>query len=276
MRVLAVLLLLFVIPAALWAEETPALPDSFAALGQGRVASVTDGDIVTLEDGREIRLVGIMAPKLSLGRPGFEAWPWAEESKAGLKELVEGQTVTLWSDGAARDRHGRVLAHLVRADDGLWVQGEMLRRGLARVYSFADNRTGVPALYRWEQEARSARRGMWSHPDYAVVSADGAERAVRSFALVEGRVLKVAKVRSRTYLNFGDNWRRDFTVKVGRAAARLFDANSLDLTQFGGRLIRVRGWVKWENGPLIEVTHPEQVELIDQPAARDNKETEPR
>ncbi len=30
------------------------------------------------------------------------------------------------------------------------------------------------------------------------------------------------------------------------------------------RLVRVRGWVKRFNGPLIEVTHPEQIEVIEE------------
>ena len=263
MRAFFVVLMLLVIPAAAWAGEAPALPAGFTPLGEGRVTAVSDGDTLTLADGRVVRLVGIMAPKLPLGRPGFKAWPWGPESKAGLEALVKGRDVTLWGATTTRDRYGRILAQLVRKDDGLWIQGEMLARGLARVYSFADNRVGVGALYHWEGVARGAGRGLWSHPAYAVVPAADAERAVRSFALIEGRVLKVTKVGSRTYLNFGEDWRHDFTIKVGRNAARLFEANSYDLAKFRGRLLRVRGWVRWENGSLIEVTHPEQIEILD-------------
>jgi len=250
------------------AAAEPVLPDGFRLLGSGRVSAVTDGDTLTLADGgldggADVRLVGIMAPKLPLGRAGFKPWPWGVEAKAGLEELVLGKTVEIWGGETTRDRHGRILAHLVRAEDGLWVQGAMLQGGLARVYSFADNRMGVAAMYALEDGARRAARGLWSHPDYAVLPAAQAEKAVRSFAVIEGRVLKVAGVGSRVYLNFGEDWRRDFTIKLERNAQRLFDAEGLDLMAFQSRLLRVRGWVKWENGPMIEVSHPEQLEVLE-------------
>jgi len=111
-----------------------------------RVASVTAGDAVVLDDGRRVRLVGIQAPKLSLGRAGFADWPLAHEAKAKLEKLVAGQTVTLRLAPQAMDRHGRVLAHLVRTADGLWVQGALLSAGLARVYTFPDNRVLAGAM----------------------------------------------------------------------------------------------------------------------------------
>ena len=90
----------------------------------------------------EIRPVGIQAPKLPLGRKNFPTWPLAAESKKALENLVLGKTVTLIFGGSDKDRDGRLLAHLHRPDR-TWVQGEMLKKGMARVYSFADNRARV-------------------------------------------------------------------------------------------------------------------------------------
>ncbi|MEX1147899.1 MAG: thermonuclease family protein [Sphingomonadales bacterium] len=260
--ILGFLIVILFLPATAIAGR-PALPDGLVARGEGRVVEVIDGDTFVLADGRQVRLVGIMAPKLPLGRD-VGPWPWAEEASAGLADLVHDRRVTLWGGTTTTDRHGRVLAHVVRGDDGLWVQGEMLRRGLARVYTFADNRLGATAMYRWERDARTDGRGLWAHPDYAIVPTLDARPAVRSFALVEGRVTNVATVRGRTYLNFDDDWRTDFTIRVERPARRLFDAEDLDLAAFERTLVRVRGWVRWENGPLIEVTHPEQIEWVEQ------------
>jgi len=58
-------------------------------------AEVVDGDTLLLENGTKVRLVGIQAPKLPLGRAGFEAWPLAEEAKQALEDLALGQTLTL-------------------------------------------------------------------------------------------------------------------------------------------------------------------------------------
>ncbi len=222
---------------------------------------VVDGDTLVLDDGRQVRLVGIQAPKLPLGRPGFQAWPLADKAKAALEDLALGKPVQLSFGGRRMDRHGRLLAHLHDAGGG-WLQGEMLRRGLARVYSFADNRALVPQMLALERRARAAGRGIWAHPYYRVRNAAETPKFIRGFQLVEGRVLQASVVKGRVYLNFGADWRTDFTVSLAPRDRRRFEAEGVDPRDYAGRRVRVRGWLKSFNGPMIEVTHPEQIEVI--------------
>ncbi|MEX2201765.1 MAG: thermonuclease family protein [Dongiaceae bacterium] len=231
----------------------------------GRVLAVAviDGDTLLLEDGREVRLVGLQAPKLPLGRPDFETWPLADEAKAALEALALGEGLTLAYGGRQMDRHGRALAHLY-LDDGTWVQGELLKLGMARVYSFADNRALAADMLALEQAARAAGRGIWSELWYVVRNIDEIEEDRDSFQLVEGRVLEAARAGSRGYLNFGADWKTDFTLSLDAAALRLFDAAWLPIEQLEGRRIRARGWVEYFNGPMIEITHPEQIEVLDE------------
>ena len=42
-------------------------------------------------------------------------------------------------------------------------------------------------------------------------------------------------------------------------------ARPVDLAALAGHRVRVRGWLKHYHGPEIEATHPEQIELLDQP-----------
>lgn len=253
----ASLLLLLLLPAA--TAHGTVVRD-----GTARVTAVVDGDTVVLDDGSEVRLVGIQAPKLPLGRPGFRAWPLAEEARLALAALTDGATVELAYGGARRDRHGRRLAHLhLPARGDLWVQGELLRRGMARVYSFADNRALVPEMLALERAARAARRGIWALDYYAVRDASEAGNFTGGFQLVEGTVLETAVVRGRGYLNFGDDWRTDFTIAVPPEAMRLFRADGIDIAVYRGRPVRVRGWLKERNGPEIQASHPEQIELLE-------------
>ena len=136
----------------LLAAAVPAANAQEGSLRQGPaaiVAAVVDGDTVVLKnsiDGAtQVRLVGIQAPKLPLGRKGFPTWPLAAEAKQALAKLVLGKTVSLSFGGTEKDRHGRLLAHLHR-QDGVWVQGRMLSLGMARVYSFPDNRARVAEM----------------------------------------------------------------------------------------------------------------------------------
>ena len=133
--------------------------------------------------------------------------------------------------------------------------------GFARVYSFADNRSRVPEMIAIEQEARRARRGIWALDYYKIQHAEGLRGTLDTFQIVEGRVRDVATVRGRTYLNFGADWRKDFTISISRRDRRRFKRGSID--DMRGRLVRVRGWISWRNGPMINATHPEQIEVIE-------------
>ena len=92
------------------------MPNTLQNGGTARVVKVVDGDTVILDDGRQIRLVGIQAPKLPLGRRGFAKWPLADEAKSALENLVLDHRVSLGYGGEIIDRHGRALAHLFTAD----------------------------------------------------------------------------------------------------------------------------------------------------------------
>ncbi|MDZ7714567.1 MAG: thermonuclease family protein [Rhodovibrio sp.] len=228
---------------------------------------IVDGDTLYLSDGREVRLVGLQAPKLPLGRPDFEPWPLADDAKAELSRLVLGEAVTLAYGGRPVDRHGRMLAHLYLdpqpGDRGPWVQGRMLEAGMARVYTFADNRDLAAAMYAREDTARLAGRGIWGHPFYQVRGTNELDALIDTFQVVQARVRDVAAVDGRVYLNFGADWRTDFTVTLAPRTARSFEQEGVDVMAYQGERVQVRGWLERYNGPLIEATHPEQIRMLD-------------
>ncbi len=234
----------------------PALADETA-----RVERIVDGDTLLLQDRREVRLVGIQAPKLPLGRRNFVPWPLAEDAKAALERLAGGKTLTLSYGGAPKDRYGRLLAHLTD-ENGRFLQAEMLRVGMARLYSFADNRSRLDELYAAEREARAAGRGIWSHPYYRIRAPDGLAGDLDSFQLVEGVVLRVGASGGRVFLNFGADPKTDFTAVIQPGSTKAFAVVGLEPTSLANRRVRVRGWIENRNGPSIQITHPEQIELL--------------
>jgi micrococcal nuclease len=234
---------------------------------RGTVASVTDGDTVILDSGLVIRLIGTQAPKLPLGRDNFETWPMAEEAKDALEALVLGKEVTLRYGGERVDRNGRALGHLfLDGAPAVWVQQQMIAKGLARVYSFPDNRRCVVELMADETRARTMKLGIWGDPYYTVRRADRPEAlAVRAghYEIIEGRVLMADEAAGgRVFLNFGRYWKEDFTTVIDRSAVDMFIDSGLDPRKLGGALVRVRGWVDDHDGPRVEVTHPEQIEVL--------------
>lgn len=234
----------------------------------GLVASVVDGDTLVLDSGLEVRLVGIQAPKLPLGRPDFTAWPLAEEAKAALERMALGQAAQLRYGGARRDRYGRALAHVeILPEDGetLWLQREMVASGLARVYSFADNRQCVGALMNVERDARKSGLGLWPDPYYAIRPATDPGLATRHdvYDLVEGRVVSVGERGPIAYLDFGRDWSTDFTAVVTAEAIAALAEDGIAVAALRGQRVRLRGWIESHDGPSLRVTHPEQLELLD-------------
>ncbi len=257
--VLMSLMLSFAIQPASLARSRKS-PETVTA---GQVASVVDGDTVRLESGTQIRLTGIQAPKLPPGRRGFRAWPLSKESKTFLERLTLNQAVSLRYDGRRIDRHGRLLAHLFD-NKNRWVQGEIIARGMARVYSFPDNRSRTAGLLALERKARAARRGIWKHRFYRILKSDETSGFIGTFQLVEGRVMSAAVVRGRGYLNFGENWRTDFTISISPRSRRSFKRAGLMIKSYKGHILRVKGWLKSFNGPMIEATHPELIEVLEE------------
>jgi len=233
----------------------------------GIVTSVTDGDTVILDDGRVVRMIGTQAPKLPLDRPDFPAWPLAPEAKAALEAIVLNQPVRLGFGGETVDRYGRVLAHVLLAgpDGETWAQQAMVAQGLARVYSFPDNRACLDLLFAAEGRARLAGLGIWADPYYSIRAADAPSDLLAragQYELVEGRVLLAERSGGRVYLNFGRFWKEDFTAVIEAPALRLFAEAGFDPLVLENALVRIRGWVDDRDGPRIEVTHPEQIEVL--------------
>lgn len=233
----------------------------------GVVTAVTDGDTVILDDGRVVRMIGTQAPKLPLDRPDFPTWPLAPEAKAALEAIALNQPVRLGFGGEAVDRYGRVLAHVfVTTPEGeIWAQQAMVARGLARVYSFPDNRACLDLLFAAEGRARLAGLGIWADPYYSTRAANApGDLLARAghYELVEGRVLLAEQSGGRVYLNFGRFWKEDFTAVIEAPALRLFAEAGMDPLVLENALVRIRGWVDDRDGPRIEVTHPEQIEVL--------------
>jgi endonuclease YncB( thermonuclease family) len=209
-----------------------------------------------------VRLAGIDPAELA---PPSDTRRSIDGAEAALSQLIEGRVACLALFEPRRDRYGRLLAQVYR-DDGLWIQGELLRRGFARVHVTADTRPLASEMLAIENQARRAGEGLWRDPRFRVRSAAGAGRALGSFQLIEGRVVEAARRADRWYLNFGEDWRSDFTVIIPAHALHDFAAAKVDPYALRARVIRVRGWVESFNGPMIEAVIPEQIEIIDESA----------
>ncbi len=231
------------------------------------VIDVIDGDTLTIVGGQQVKLVGALAPRAFDAAGAVTEWPLAKRAKTALAALVKGRDVRLVQLGRATDRYRRLLAQVLVDVDGAglgWVQGQMIQRGWARAYALEGNAQCFSRLLRREGQARAAGLGIWGQAAYAVRNASHVHllrRLSGTFQLVTGTVRTASVVGSRAYLNFGPDWRRDFTIRVDRRGLRRARRAGIDLGSLKGRVVRVRGWLTNRGGPLIAVSHLQVIEL---------------
>jgi endonuclease YncB( thermonuclease family) len=239
------------------------------AHGCATLRAVIDGDTFAADiPGRGthiVRLAGIEAAKRPLEVSPAIPWPLEDASRALLERLTAGQCLAFFPEPWRHDRYQRLLVH-VETGSGRWVQGEMLRAGLARVIPGLSSLATTRRLLALESEARQRVEGLWREPYYFVRTPDDAVDFVGTPQLVEGTVLKTARVKQNVYLNFGADWRTDFTVVIPTQALRVFSQAGVQPLQLSGRRIRVRGLVEYLNGPMIEIDDPQTLERLDDPA----------
>lgn len=136
-----------------------------------RVTAVPDGDTIHLESPAvarrkpelKVHLVGVDAPDMGYGNRKSERF--CGEATACLRELVLGQLVRIRADrmGDDVDCYSRLLRHVVRHDDDMDVNREVIRLGWARLDRF-EFEPSVEARYdAAEREAKKARRGVWNN-----------------------------------------------------------------------------------------------------------------
>jgi len=236
---------------------------SGAPAGVARVARVVDGDTAVLSGGREVRYIGIDTPE-TRRRTAAGLWqevnePFAAEAHRANEELVLGRPVRLEYDVERQDKYGRLLAYLwvEGAQAELMVQEELLRRGLALLYTFPPNVKHVDRLKSAQDEARREKRGLWSRD--MVIPAPQAADYVGQRKMVRGAVRRVDATPDILGLVL-DGLRvviftkdRDQFLKEGIHPER----------DYTGKDIRAFGLIKTYRGAVeMIVSHPWQIDVI--------------
>lgn len=240
-------------------------PGGLKMAGRAAVAAVEEDATLVLDDGRHVRLAGVEVVRPPAGAPPGGRRRLADAALGVLRGWIGGTSVVAWVEREEADRYGRVVAHL-RRDDGVWLQDLVLAEGLARVRPVVGDVARSEEMLAVEEMARRSLKGMWATRVFAVrdaADAEGVARSADELTLVEGVVRRAEMRRGRLYLDFGDDWRRDFTATAASAVARRWLARGGDPGTLVGRRVRVRGWPHWRFGPSVDLDVAEQMEFLD-------------
>ncbi|QBR71545.1 hypothetical protein CU048_09955 [Beijerinckiaceae bacterium] len=234
------------------------------------VSSVSERLELTLVDGRLIKLAGVDPPRPTPDDPALDT-----KTRDRLANWLSGHEIRFRAAEPNPDRWGRLIAFVFDMEPDQITPGParmsvgeaLLDAGLARYEPGAAARPCRSALLAAENGARAAGLGLWADPYYAVLAASDrqsfAEKAGTS-VIVEGKVASVENRGSRAILTFGPRHGWDeFSVKILSRNIKAFDGAGKGLSDFIGKTLRVRGLLDTHFGPHIEISNPDEVELIE-------------
>jgi micrococcal nuclease len=226
------------------------------------VKSVVDGDTVELSNGRMARYIGIDTPELKR-RTGGD-WeevkePYAEEARRLNEELVLGKALRLEYDVQRRDKYDRELVYCYAPREGkeILVQAELLRNGLAYLYTFPPNVAHIGELVTALREAKANKRGIWSQ-DLSISSTE-ANRYVGQRKIIEGTVSRARKSDKVITLTM-----EGLKIVIFKKDLVIFTKEGIDPAAFyKGKKIRAFGLIKTYRGATeLIVSDPYQIEIV--------------
>jgi micrococcal nuclease len=126
---------------------------------ESTVASVHDGDTVTLATGDKIRLRWVNTPEI---HPLEQYGP---EARAATEAFVLHRSVRLLVDhDKERDGYGRILAG-IQTDEGN-LSLHLLELGLGHLFLIPPDDTDLAPFFAAEAKAKAVKRGIWSSERY--------------------------------------------------------------------------------------------------------------
>ena len=111
-----------------------------------------DGDTIKLSNGNIVRLICIDTPETN--EPGWEG------AKNYLSNLILNKKVSLEKDVSETDRYGRLLRYVYLEE--VLVNGELVKKGYARVYRYPPDTKLCDELEKLETEAKNQKIGIWA------------------------------------------------------------------------------------------------------------------
>ena len=233
------------IPVQLFAQTcTPPAIDEYAT-----VRYVHDGDTLHLTSGRKLRFIGINTPELE--RDEHPEEPYAQEAREYARRLLPvGSRIGLVYGMERRDRHGRMLAHIVLAN-GDSLNQRMLEQGYAQYIAVPPNIRQLQCYRQAEQKARQARLGVWRFDYHQFLHREIISGKERGFHLLRGRIIRISESKKYIWLNLDG----PIALRIRRSDLHYFDGD--ELSSWRGRYVEARGWIYQRKGQQrMGIRHP--------------------
>ncbi len=230
----------------------------------GQIDKIIDPHTLLLKDGTIIRLASIDIPSKK-NENDLEALYYLKQLLPTNTKILIFQTRQAKSGRVNRMDHQ--LAHIVTQNDNIWIQGSMLENGFARIYTAPKHDELLNEMITAENNAIKNKINIWAETSpHKIISPLETPNNLGDFAVIDGTIQKVASIRNNIYLNFGKDWKTDFTVIIPPLIRKDFARQNIDLLSLANQSVRVRGWLREYNGALIELEDIAHLQILDNPS----------
>jgi len=248
-----------------------ALPVGLRLCGNGRVDTVLSGDSFTLHNGTTVAMASIKAPEYWPAGAPYRSWPYGHRAKEILTTLLSGKTVDLYCGRKSQNHQNQTLAYIL-TQDHKWAQQLMVDRGAAYVFPLQPSGSFEDELWGTEAVALANRKGLWNLGAMRPVDAISDKLRPGWFQIVKGTVRSSKASKNSVYLNFAEDWSKDFTVEIPNNIARQYNEDLMPLLELAGQNVEVRGWVEWAGGPKIILENASLLRIFPGPTPNDSSE----
>lgn len=214
------------------------------------VVRIQDGDTLTLDDDRKIRLLGINTPEVRHGSNEAEAG--GEAAKKWLKARLLHKRIRLIGDTEATDKYGRTLAHVFTENDE-HINKTLVETGLAAVNIYPPNLLYSDDLIAAGEVAELAKRGIWGLKAYDSKPVEQAGfDGHTGWQRLTGKILTIKYSRKSVFLHLSPR----LQVRIEKAWLDLFPP----VKSYLGKSLEVRGKLsKHDDGWTMLVRHPSAI-----------------
>jgi hypothetical protein len=221
---------------------------------EGIIEDVSDQMILSIKDSPiQLELPYLYIPENML-----------EYAVAKLKSSVADRNVKIDYADNISNRHMALNAIITEVKSNKSLQEILIENGLAFVY-FVDAPADTKPLFRAEETARNKKAGIWRDGSYTVSNSGDItiayKESLNHFVIIEGVVDNIYLTKKNTYLNFGKDWKTDFSAQFDNKILTTLPEFTPD--KLKGRRVRVRGWLEEYNGPFMKIFNLANVEIID-------------
>jgi len=250
-------------------ETAKASSCTFEQAVPATIVDIDNFGVLTLSDKRRLKLADLFFPL------NKEAGKISAETLLQMRQMVKGQATRILTSGPA-DRYGRepvflyaqntegqpylVQKALIRSGAAVYMPDPQLRKIFVSDCDVYQIKTELIAITPKELTFASGGR-----VGFAPILSANSQRLWSlegEFVIVQGIVTDVRRTRRGISINFGDDWKEDFTAYFSSLVSKSFQDDEKLNSNLSGQKVQVRGFLDLYYGPSMRIDHLTQLEML--------------